>query len=150
MKTKSKRFLNLATLCLALLSTTLLTTQPVKAEITLAEGESTSHQTAQPTSQSKLFLGSESGENSTYGPDFWRGLGYNDGYEKGKESDSPGIGDINIPDYVSDKEAYKKGYQEGFEEGRREARPIEAFIEQVWEFFTSIFKGWFGSDDNSQ
>ncbi|VHD33555.1 Uncharacterised protein [Streptococcus pyogenes] len=32
MKTKSKRFLNLATLCLALLSTTLLTTQPVKAE----------------------------------------------------------------------------------------------------------------------
>ncbi|SQG39008.1 hypothetical membrane associated protein [Streptococcus pyogenes] len=32
MKTKSKRFLNLATLCLALLGTTLLTTQPVKAE----------------------------------------------------------------------------------------------------------------------
>ncbi|HHS4241912.1 TPA: hypothetical protein ACTLKE_001012 [Streptococcus pyogenes] len=32
MKTKSKRFLNLAPLCLALLSTTLLTTQPVKAE----------------------------------------------------------------------------------------------------------------------
>ncbi|HER5557402.1 hypothetical membrane associated protein [Streptococcus pyogenes] len=32
MKTKSKRFLKLATLCLALLSTTLLTTQPVKAE----------------------------------------------------------------------------------------------------------------------
>ncbi|HFK5849382.1 TPA: hypothetical protein ACQNQB_001613, partial [Streptococcus pyogenes] len=31
-KTKSKRFLKLATLCLALLSTTLLTTQPVKAE----------------------------------------------------------------------------------------------------------------------
>ncbi|HER2680044.1 TPA: hypothetical protein ACGOLK_000915 [Streptococcus pyogenes] len=32
MKTKSKHFLKLATLCLALLSTTLLTTQPVKAE----------------------------------------------------------------------------------------------------------------------
>ncbi|HES6778377.1 TPA: hypothetical protein VO310_000451 [Streptococcus pyogenes] len=31
MKTKSKRFLNLATLCLALLGTTLLMTQPVKA-----------------------------------------------------------------------------------------------------------------------
>ncbi|HFX3986337.1 TPA: hypothetical protein ACIEH6_001080, partial [Streptococcus pyogenes] len=31
MKTKSKRFLNLAPLCLALLGTTLLTTQPVKA-----------------------------------------------------------------------------------------------------------------------
>ncbi|VHH05432.1 Uncharacterised protein [Streptococcus pyogenes] len=32
MKTKSKRFLNLATLCLALLGTTLLMAQPVKAE----------------------------------------------------------------------------------------------------------------------
>ncbi|HEP2366910.1 TPA: hypothetical protein VJJ15_000730 [Streptococcus pyogenes] len=32
MKTKSKRFLKLATLCLALLSTILLTIQPVKAE----------------------------------------------------------------------------------------------------------------------
>ncbi|EOT4861525.1 TPA: hypothetical protein VNE75_000701 [Streptococcus pyogenes] len=32
MKTKSKRFLNLATLCLALLGTTLLMTCPVKAE----------------------------------------------------------------------------------------------------------------------
>ncbi|MEN4375038.1 hypothetical protein R2579_03230 [Streptococcus pyogenes] len=150
MKTKSKRFLNLATLCLALLGTTLLMTQPVKAEITLAKGESTSHQTAQPTSPSKLFLGSESGGNSTYNYDFWHGLGYRDGYEKGEESDSPDISDIDVPDYVSDKEAYKEGYKKGFEEGRREARPIEAFIEQVWEFFTSIFKGWFGSDDNSQ
>ncbi|HER1920635.1 TPA: hypothetical protein VKO32_000608 [Streptococcus pyogenes NGAS346] len=33
MKTKSKRFLNLATLCLALLGTTLLMTRPVKAEV---------------------------------------------------------------------------------------------------------------------
>ncbi|ACI60683.1 hypothetical protein JavanS529_0001 [Streptococcus satellite phage Javan529] len=32
MKTKSKRFLNLATLCLALLGTTLLMGHPVKAE----------------------------------------------------------------------------------------------------------------------
>ncbi|HER4531690.1 TPA: hypothetical protein VKN04_000084 [Streptococcus pyogenes NGAS751] len=32
MKTRSKRFVNLATLCLALLGTTLLTTQPVKAD----------------------------------------------------------------------------------------------------------------------
>ncbi|HEP1474454.1 Uncharacterised protein [Streptococcus pyogenes] len=154
MKTKSKRFLNLATLCLALLSTTLLTTQPVKAEIALAEGESTSHQTAQPISQSKLFLGSESGENSTYGHDVWRGLGHSDGYEKGKESDSPDIGDIDVPNYVSDKEAYKEGYQEGFEEGRREARPIETVLETVWQFltdiFTDIFDGWFGSNNSSQ
>ncbi|HHD5969239.1 TPA: hypothetical protein ACNY5E_000646 [Streptococcus pyogenes] len=33
MKTKSKRFLNLATLCLALLGTTLLMGRPVKAEV---------------------------------------------------------------------------------------------------------------------
>lgn len=39
MKTRSKRFLSLATLCLALplLGTTLLTTQPVKAEVVLTQ-----------------------------------------------------------------------------------------------------------------
>ncbi|HEQ5503775.1 TPA: hypothetical protein VHD08_001800, partial [Streptococcus pyogenes] len=39
MKTKSKRFLNLATLCLALLGTTLLMEQPVKAEVQVIRQE---------------------------------------------------------------------------------------------------------------
>ncbi|HEQ9697593.1 TPA: hypothetical protein ACQN7E_000071 [Streptococcus pyogenes] len=150
MKTRSKRFLKLATLCLALLGTTLLTTQPVKAEITLAKGESTSHQTAQPTSPGKLFLGSESGGNSTYNYDFWHGLGYRDGYEKGEESDSPDISDIDVPDYVSDKEAYKEGYKKGFEEGRREARPIDAFLEMAWNFLTYAFTSLFGGGESYQ
>ncbi|MGS7227693.1 hypothetical protein ACEN46_00975 [Streptococcus pyogenes] len=38
MKTKSKRFLNLATLCLALLGTTLLMGRPVNAD-TVKQGE---------------------------------------------------------------------------------------------------------------
>ncbi len=37
MKTKSKRFLNLATLCLALLGTTLLMARPVKAEVVMTQ-----------------------------------------------------------------------------------------------------------------
>ncbi|HEP4577285.1 TPA: hypothetical protein VCT85_001539, partial [Streptococcus pyogenes] len=37
MKTKSKRFLNLATLCLALLGTTLLMGQPIKAEAVVSD-----------------------------------------------------------------------------------------------------------------
>ncbi|HEP1520574.1 TPA: hypothetical protein VB519_000285 [Streptococcus pyogenes] len=39
MKTRSKRFLNLATLCLALLGTTLLMEQPVKAEAIRTDGQ---------------------------------------------------------------------------------------------------------------
>ncbi|MZX80888.1 hypothetical protein EB818_01975 [Streptococcus pyogenes] len=144
MKTRSKRFLNLATLCLALLGTTLLMAHPVKAEITLAEGESTSHQTAQPTSPGKLLLGSESGENSTYNYDFWRGLGYKDGYEKGEESDSPGIGDINVPDYVSDKQAYKDGYKGGHEAGWRDTHPIASLLDMAWHLLTYAFNSIFG------
>ncbi|HGM9000959.1 TPA: hypothetical protein ACKQOX_000459 [Streptococcus pyogenes] len=50
MKTKSKRFLNLATLCLALLGTTLLMARPVKAEVSRSEG-------AERTEQQNLFRG---------------------------------------------------------------------------------------------
>ncbi|HEP6064562.1 hypothetical protein [Streptococcus pyogenes] len=150
MKTRPKRFLNLATLSLALLGTTLLMAQPVKAEITLTEGESISHQPTQPTSLSQLFLGSESGENSTYGHSFWRRLGYNDGYKKGKESNSPGIGDINVPDYVSDEEAYKVGYEGGHEAGWRDTHPIASLLDMAWHFLTDAFNSIFGFDQNTQ
>ncbi|VGQ43247.1 Uncharacterised protein [Streptococcus pyogenes] len=149
MKTKSKRFLNLATLCLALLGTTLLMARPVKAEVSLAEGRSTSRQTAQPTSPSQLFLDGESSEN--YG--FWHGLGYGDGYEKGKKSDSPHIDDIDnidVPENVLDKGAYRDGYEGGHEAGWRETHPIESLLDMAWQFLTYAFNNLFGFGQNTQ
>ncbi|HGK8122455.1 TPA: hypothetical protein ACJ7B5_001070, partial [Streptococcus pyogenes] len=56
MKTKSKRFLNLATLCLALLGTTLLMTRPVKAEVVLAEGTQRTAENAEDDNIKKDYL----------------------------------------------------------------------------------------------
>ncbi|HEP2324036.1 hypothetical membrane associated protein [Streptococcus pyogenes] len=150
MKTKSKRFLNLATLCLALLGTTLLMTRPVKAEVTVSEGESASHQTTKSTSLGNLFLSSEGGENGRYDYDFWHRLGYSEGYEKGKESDGPGIDNIDVPENVLDKGAYKDGYEGGHEAGWRDTHPIESLLDMAWQFLTYAFNNLFGFGQNTQ
>ncbi|HER6664767.1 TPA: hypothetical protein VL637_001482 [Streptococcus pyogenes] len=90
MKTRSKRFLNLATLCLALLSTTLLTTQPVKAEVTRSN---------------QTHITTKSYEDS-------RKQGTDDGYEKGKKAASDetlNARDIVVPDGF-DTQGYMDGY----------------------------------------
>ncbi|HER2639475.1 TPA: hypothetical protein ACHIFC_001187 [Streptococcus pyogenes] len=69
MKTKSKRFLNLATLCLALLGTTLLTTQPVKAE----EGQN---------KQQEVSVSSQSGQSEGEDRNDFK-EGFRDGYPAG-------------------------------------------------------------------
>ncbi|HER8860665.1 Uncharacterised protein [Streptococcus pyogenes] len=146
MKTKSKRFLKLATLCLALLSTTLLTTQPVKAE---AIPQSVEQEVTQQRNRVTDTTGGTDGNESQKQ---WN-RGYDKGYEKGLSgSDRIERDDIDVPKDIDSRysDDYKDGYEGGFEDGRRKANPIEAFLEEVWEFFTSIFKGWFGSDDNYQ
>ncbi|HHD3551683.1 TPA: hypothetical protein ACNZNV_000201 [Streptococcus pyogenes] len=125
MKTKSKRFLKLATLCLALLGTTLLMGRPVKAEFTTIVEP---HQEA------------------------WN-RGKDDGYKNGLSgSDRSKRDDIVVPGGIESQYSgdYKDGYEGGFEEGRREARPIAAFFEAVWQVLTDIFGGWFGSNDSPQ
>ncbi|HEP2035842.1 hypothetical membrane associated protein [Streptococcus pyogenes] len=112
MKTRSKRFLNLATLCLALLGTTLLTTQPVKA----AE-----------------ISGSRSGEQVTnrrqfggYQEAYDQGL--KEGYEEGRKEGAPEDPENN--DNVRKNADYKPsnvgdpnvgypydGYRDGFDSG---------------------------------
>ncbi|VHC41891.1 Uncharacterised protein [Streptococcus pyogenes] len=148
MKTKSKRFLNLATLCLALLGTTLLMGRPVKAEATVI-GQEQRSATETPGSQtddtevSKYFEG--------------RKKGYDEGYEAGSKLGAPNpkeLGNqVHDPEHnpydsnKTDKEDYRSGYSdaygEGYVAGWHAVHPITSFIEMTLEFLTSIFS-WFG------
>ncbi|HEP1518130.1 TPA: hypothetical protein VB513_001415, partial [Streptococcus pyogenes] len=139
MKTKSKRFLNLATLCLALLGTTLLMARPVKAE--------------EPKGERDRVEDQEKKMNP-----YQRGLsdGQKPGYERGKQdrqqkqNESPDASPTpperekvevpepeNIPyDEDSDKQRYKTGWNAAY--------------------LSSYYNGWFderpgrlGSDDDS-
>ncbi|EMO8655615.1 TPA: hypothetical protein ACKTEE_001625 [Streptococcus pyogenes] len=146
MKTKSKRFLNLATLCLALLGTTLLMAHPVKAEVARQSVEQ------EVTQQRNRVTDTTGGTDGDESHKQWN-RGYDKGYEEGLSgSDRIERDDIDVPEDIASqyRDDYKDGYEGGFEDGRRKAKPIETFLEEVWEFFASIFKGWFGSDDNSQ
>ncbi|HER9003553.1 TPA: hypothetical protein VMY21_001470 [Streptococcus pyogenes] len=120
MKTRSKRFLNLATLCLALLSTTLLTTQPVKAEVTRSN---------------QTHITTKSYEDS-------RKQGTDDGYEKGKKAASDetlNARDIVVPGGF-DTQGYMDGYEGGFWKGFNEVNhpimtAIEGFFSWLWDLF---------------
>lgn len=86
MKTKSKRFVNLSTLCLALLGTTLLMEQPVKAD----GSESRSEEQVTERRQSGTY-------GRGYSEDYRKG--YNEGYAEGFKKD--------IPQYPEDNENVK-------------------------------------------
>ncbi|QCK28283.1 hypothetical protein [Streptococcus pyogenes] len=151
MKTKSKRFLNLATLCLALLGTTLLMTRPVKAEIVVTHQQSSDSSTL--VNSSDEDGSSERTEQAGYDGKRDRKRGYGDGYEFGRKSDNRDDLDITkilIPQDIIDTDEYKDGYEEGFGAGWHDAHPITSFIEMAWQFLTDIFGGWFGSNNSSQ
>ncbi|HHJ7237796.1 TPA: hypothetical protein ACQM8Z_000580 [Streptococcus pyogenes] len=170
--TRSKRFLNLATLCLALLGTTLLTTQPVKAEgvqYSLESDVSTdSSEQSSSTGQTgknaeEVQQTDENAEDDNIKKEYMtrvgldnlddlehpdykdRFQGYLNGYKEGlKGSTRPEPKDIQIPKgFEGDTGEYKDGYEEGFGEGRRKNYPVRAFLEEVWGFLTGIFHEWF-------
>ncbi|MFQ8307439.1 hypothetical protein [Streptococcus pyogenes] len=107
MKTKSKRFLNLATLCLALLGTTLLMEQPVKAEKPAADrvedqGKYTPYQ-----------RGVKDGHEAGYE------LGKQDRQKKGSSDASPTRPDVPEPknnpySTDSDRKKYKLGWDTAY------------------------------------
>ncbi|HES5908713.1 TPA: hypothetical protein VOX87_000653 [Streptococcus pyogenes] len=131
MKTKSKRFLNLATLCLALLGTTLLIAQPVKAEVTVAttEGVQQAEKNAENITYKEYMaqFGLGELEEPYYKSRF---QGYLDGYKEGLEgsrSTSPEPKDIQLPNgFSGDPVGYTDGYEEGFGKGAHKHRPLEA------------------------
>ncbi|QCK31253.1 hypothetical protein ETT70_01875 [Streptococcus pyogenes] len=115
MKTKSKRFVNLATLCLALLGTTLLMAHPVKAEV---------------KSKREYMTRYWEGGSDKY-PAYLeaRYKGYVEGYNKGLEGhDMPERDNIKVPGDVqlSYDTDYRDGYEEGFGEGAHKHSPLEA------------------------
>ncbi|VHC87161.1 Uncharacterised protein [Streptococcus pyogenes] len=119
MKTKSKHFLNLATLCLALLGTTLLMAQPVKAEEI-----SDSHSEEQVT---------ERRQSKTYGEGYTESYrkGYDEGYNEGFKKDIPQDPEnnknvINNKNYTPDSirgpyDAYSDGFDSGYAAGWHKA-----------------------------
>ncbi|HER2581188.1 TPA: hypothetical protein VJY08_000501 [Streptococcus pyogenes] len=99
MKTKSKRFLNLATLCLALLGTTLLMEQPVKAD----------------GRQDKPVL-----QRVDYDQEVDRG--FREGYLAGSQPDAPKDPKKTLeydPDSDDPTNGYNDGYGSGYSEGWR-------------------------------
>ncbi|HEP1338636.1 TPA: hypothetical protein VB390_000510 [Streptococcus pyogenes] len=132
MKTKSKRFLNLATLSLALLGTTLLMGRPVKAEVVLTRGTQQSGENAEDSDAKikkeyleRYKLDKLEGQGQYYKDRF---LGYLKGHKDGfKGIERPEPGDIPVPtDFQGDPQDYKDGYEEGFAEGRYKRYPLEA------------------------
>ncbi|HER9427026.1 TPA: hypothetical protein ACQ99M_000149 [Streptococcus pyogenes] len=147
MKTKSKRFLNLATLCLALLGTTLLMGQPVKAEVVTTTG-GVRQQTAEneDTIKKEYMALFELGDSDSLDEDP-RYKGYVDGYRKGfggeGRTDRDAIEDPHYDALSSEDSEYRDGYEQGFEKGRHENYPVRAFLEDflagLWGFLADIF-----------
>ncbi|HEP1684559.1 TPA: hypothetical protein ACQNPB_001753 [Streptococcus pyogenes] len=145
MKTKSKRFLKLATLCLALLSTTLLMTQPVSAG-----GNNEYPQTSDVSSSGRSGHSSTiNEEGDLYGQSYDEG--FEKGYEEGQRSDTSNVNrdSIKVPGHLDDT-GYRDGFEGGYGAGWRNTHPVEAFLGEVWGFLTSIFKGWFSQGAGSQ
>ncbi|HFD4936212.1 TPA: hypothetical protein ACF4NA_000844 [Streptococcus pyogenes] len=152
MKTKSKRFLNLATLCLALLGTTLLMGEPVKAEATRILNV----QQEQPDISSNTRGNGEQDDEAgaRYAESHRKGT--EDGYEAGKKATNETLerGNIQVPDKLDpegypdklDPEGYKDGYEGGFSKGFNEANhpiltAIGDFLSWLWGLFTGEFTG---------
>ncbi|MEN4323278.1 hypothetical protein [Streptococcus pyogenes] len=131
MKTKSKRFLNLATLCLALLGTTLLMAHPVKAEAipTTREvqqsDESTEDSDIRKQYMTMFGLTDLNGHQDRF-------KGYLDGYKEGLQgSNRPERGEIKVPSGftgIADSD-YRDGYEQGFGEGQHKRHPLETEAE---------------------
>ncbi|HES6112958.1 hypothetical membrane associated protein [Streptococcus pyogenes] len=160
MKTRSKHFLNLATLCLALLSITLLTTQPVKAEVISEDPSGLTNYTEEQNNpwghQNSFGFSSEKSNNwgeSVSSYDKGRVDGYNDGYKRGKEKDAPREFAEPIPspptngDYTDSdniqwyEQGYKDTFKTGYYEGWASNNKVQATLEWLWETITSWFFG---------
>ncbi|HEP1494812.1 hypothetical protein [Streptococcus pyogenes] len=142
MKTKSKRFLKLATLCLALLGTALLMGRPVKAE------EQDSY--IQERYRNDLDLTEDDFREYLQNPYHkYRFEGYKDGYKEGSQPGAPEM-DTNELNEKAIKKAgegnHGEGYSDGYESGYYQAsyethHPIMAaigsFLSWLWDLFTT-------------
>ncbi|MGS7042632.1 hypothetical protein ACEN7R_04705 [Streptococcus pyogenes] len=150
MKTKSKRFLNLATLCLALLGTTLLMGQPVKAEGTLIQSASdgavdranSDNNSEQDNIRREYMsrLGLSQSDIEQYPYDKGRLEGYIVGYRDGMKSgatETPSVSE-------SAPEGYNDGYTEGYSRSWHETnQPIRTALYDVFGWFMGWLQSFF-------
>ncbi|AND04406.1 hypothetical protein [Streptococcus pyogenes] len=139
MKTKSKRFLNLAALCLALLGTTLLVGRPVKAEAR----QETVQSIETGSKNEEVSQSSETSGNNLY--EDARKKGYEKGYEAGKRPGAPKEPDddssINNP-----YDGFSDGYIAGYSAGWHETHLVESTIDSIFEWFLGVLSYFFGSE----
>ncbi|HES9102387.1 TPA: hypothetical protein VPG64_001418 [Streptococcus pyogenes] len=146
MKTKSKRFLNLATLCLALLGTTLLMARPVKAEVEQATGERVTAVGTDDEDSSirqKYFETWGRGDENLTGQYYQGRLdGYVDGYKEGQKPDSSKEPKDGYQTKKGDNE-YKNGYNDtyplGHHDGWEEEHPVQALLDFIWTVLSGFF-----------
>lgn len=125
MKTKSKRFLNLATLCLALLSATLLMAQPVKAR---------DNQSQQQEHISNNNVEDSQKNDSDYDQ------GYKEGYKDGQKEGAPEDPDKEEDEFKNKPPRYGDGYYSGYYRGWDVTnRPFQTLLKDIylwlWETF---------------
>lgn len=138
MKTKkSKRFLNLATLCLALLGTTLLMAHPVKAEaipqsVVPMEG----NVTQEGSSEDQVL--NESGFVGTEAQKQGYKAGYNDAINGRPQTPRD---ELEVPKDLnrSDEADYKDGYGNGYNYGWEKNHPIEVAVMDFFNWVLSFF-----------
>ncbi|HEQ7991959.1 TPA: hypothetical protein VH486_000205 [Streptococcus pyogenes] len=142
MKTKSKRFLNLATLCLALLGTTLLMAHPVKAEIVMTQEHTRN------LSEENGKRNEETADQELTPYEQGRKLGEEDGYNAGKRASisEPGVDrkKIVIPRDrdIKDDVGYKDGYEYGYGQGWEEEHPFQATLNWLWDIVGGLLGLW--------
>ncbi|VGU80776.1 Uncharacterised protein [Streptococcus pyogenes] len=141
MKTKSKRFLNLATLCLALLGTTLLMGRPVKAEgVPIRQGqEMVGSGNYDQETQEGGSEGQDSDELSGFSGTESQVAGYKAGYDDAI-NDKPQTprDQLKAPSNL-DESDYKDGYGIGYNYGWEKNHPIEVAVMNFFNWVLSFF-----------
>ncbi|HEP1765442.1 TPA: hypothetical protein VB765_000880 [Streptococcus pyogenes] len=148
MKTRSKRFLNLATLSLALLGTTLLMGRPVKAEtVQSVSGDRSADQMVNQSEQTdSVGLLTDSDGYST-NEDRDREFGQQKGIDDGKNGYWPNVNrqEITIPKGIDYPDEYRDGYQEGYSQGWHQEHPLLGVIfdvfDSIWNVMSGLFNG---------
>ncbi|AKI34805.1 TPA: hypothetical protein ACI067_001444 [Streptococcus pyogenes] len=135
MKTKSKRFLNLATLCLALLGTTLLMAHPVKAEAAPQSVVQTEGNVTQEGSSEDQVLNELSGFDGNESQVAGYKAGYNDAISEKPQTHRD---QIEVPGNF-DKTDYKDGYGIGYNYGWEKNHPIEVAVMSFFSWVLSFF-----------
>ncbi|HER1450481.1 hypothetical protein [Streptococcus pyogenes] len=138
MRTKSKRFLKLAPLCLALLGTTLLMGQPVKAEAIPQSVVQTEGNVTQEGSSEDQVLNELSGFDGTEAQKQGYKAGYNDAIEGRPQTPRD---QLEIPKNLdrSDEVDYKDGYGNGYNYGWEKNHPIEVAVMNFFNWVLSFF-----------